>query len=76
MSPDWHFPAAYFKLTLCQGDGDDDTISGADPQTFTWNHKSCDPHKGETQFARTCPKAKHKFKNSNANWGKRMLVWK
>lgn len=61
--------AAYSKLTLCQGDGDDDTIPGADPQTFTRNHQSCDPHKGETQFARTCRTAKYTLKNSKRKLG-------
>lgn len=43
-------------LTLCQGNGDDDSVASADPQTITRHHQSCDPHKREAQFPRTCEK--------------------
>lgn len=39
------------KLTLCQWDGDDDTVSGSDPETISANQKCCDTHKREAQLA-------------------------
>lgn len=42
------------KLTLCQWDGDDHTVSSSYPETISTNQKCCDSHKREAQLASTC----------------------
>lgn len=46
-----------FKIlsdTFRQRDGDDDAVSCPHPQAAAGNHQSCDSHKREAQFTRTC----------------------
>lgn len=42
------------KLTLCQWDGDDHTVSGSDPETISADQKRCDSHEREAQLAGAC----------------------
>lgn len=42
------------RCTFWQRDGDDDSVSCSHPQAAAGHHQSCDSHKGETQFTRTC----------------------
>lgn len=41
-------------LTLWQRDGDDDAVSGTDPQALARHRQRGDPHEGEAQFAGAC----------------------
>lgn len=40
--------------TFRQRNGDDDTVSCPHPQSAAGHHQSCDSHKREAQFTRTC----------------------
>lgn len=40
-------------LTVSERYRDDNTIAGADPETVTGHHESCDPNKREAQLPRT-----------------------
>ncbi len=42
------------RLTFCQRDGDDHTVSSSYPETISTNQKCCDSHKREAQLASTC----------------------
>lgn len=42
-----------WELTLSQGDGDDNPVASAHPQTVACNEEGCDAHEGEAQLAGT-----------------------
>lgn len=44
---------ALLPLTVSERYRDDNTIAGADPETVTGHHESCDPNKREAQLPRT-----------------------